>query len=325
MEVIGGGSVVALTREDEWHHEKDGHEMWQESVVLCWWDLENKVGGYHRIGQQPLHSDGPKIHFTNNFFAPDCVYKRCEILPMRSSDKFPTGYGCGDDSCKFEFTDHAIWTFNQKEVAGQLHVRDYHTPVDIYPKKGQLAEQITAGHMEVGGSISGSITINGKQYEVNGMAFRDHGWGKRMWDVFVCHRWVAGTFGPDLTVLGLSVLGTDNSSADFGCVIRGNQLTYTRKIDILTYLEHDGLTHRGGHMHMELTTGEILDIELEVLQKGVVTWVAETVPTTDTMCKMIMGDRIGICDFEISNNATRGRHYPRFANNAFTEDGLHLF
>ncbi len=324
MEIVGGGSVVVLKREDEWHHEQDGHEAWQESVVLCWWDLKNKIGGYHRIGHQPKRKDGGKIHLINSFFASDCVYKRCEIVPLRPQDHFPTGYGCGDGSLKFEFTDHAIWTFNQKEAKGELHIRDFHTPVDIYPKKGQLAEQITAGHMEVGGSISGSININGKQYEVNGMAFRDHGWGKRLWDVFVAHRWVAGTFGPDMTVLGLSVLGTDNSSADFGCVIRGNQLVYTRKIDITTYMEHDGLTHRGGRMHMELTTGEILDFEMEVLQKGVVTWVAETVPTTDIMCKITCNGKVGICDFEISNNATRGRHFPTFAINAFAKDGLHL-
>jgi hypothetical protein len=324
MEIIGGGNVVELTREDEWHHERDSHEMWQESVVLCWWDLKNKIGGYHRIGHQPFHASGGKVHFTNNFFTSDCVYKRCEILPLRDKDHFATGYGCGDDTCKFEFTDHAIWTFQQKEASGQLHIRDFHVPVDIYPKKGQLAEQITAGHMEVGGAVTGDISINGKSYHVDGLAFRDHGWGKRLWDVFVCHRWVAGTFGSDLTVLGLSVLSTDNTTADFGCVIRDNKLTYSFDVDILTYLEHDGLTHRGGHLRMKLTTGEVVEMEIEVLQKGVVSWVAETVVTTDTMCKLIFGDRVGICDFEISNNATRGSHYPEFANNGFTKDGLHL-
>ena len=324
MEIIGGGNVIELKREDEWHHEQDGHEAWQESVVLCWWDLKNKIGGYHRIGHQPLSKDGPQVHFTNNFFAPDCVYKRCEILPLRAKDHFATGYGCGDDTCSFEFTDHAIWTFKQKEASGQLHVHDFHTPVDIYPKKGQLAEQITAGHMEVGSKVSGEISINGKHYQVDGLAFRDHGWGKRLWNVFVTHRWVAGTFGPDLTVLAMSVIGSDNSEAAFGCVIRDNKLTYSFDVDILTYMEHDGLTHRGGHIRMKLTTGEVLEMDAEVLQKGVVSWIANTVVTTDTMCKLTYGDRVGICDFEISNNATRGNHYPGLAINGVLEDRLHL-
>ena len=323
MEIVGGGSVIELGLKDELHHEATGDEHWQDSVVVCWWDLKNKVGGYHRIGHHPDHRKGPLVHLTNNFFAPDCVYKRCEFIPLRKEDVTPTTFGCGDGTCHFEFTDHAIWTFNQPEVSGQLHVRDFHPPVDIYPKKGQLAEQIAAGHLEVGSSVSGDITINGKSYKVDGLAFRDHGWGKRLWDVFVAHRWVAGTFGPDLTILALSVLGTDDQIVSFGCVVRDNKLTYSYKVDIVTYMEHDSLTHRGGHLKMELTTGEVIDIDLVPLQKGVVSWMADAMSTTDTMCKMIYGDRVGICDFEISTNPGRGGHRARVATNGFTEDGLH--
>lgn len=324
MEIVGGGNVIELTREDEWHHVSDGHELWQESVLLCWWDLNNKLGGVHRIGHQPFHRDGPKVHVWNNLFAPSCVYKRTEILPLRAKDTFVTGFGGGDDSFKFEFTDHAIWTFQQKEVSGQLHVHDFHTPVDIYPKMGTLAEQISSGHLEVGSSVSGSLTLNGKHYNVEGMAFRDHGWGRRDWNILLTHRWIGATFGPDLSILANSTLLIGDVNYEFGCVMRDNKIIYTDKVDIVTYLEHDGLTHRGGHLHMELTTGEILDIELEVLQKGSVNWAADTMAITDTMCRMVYGDRIGICNFEISNNATRGRHRPTFALNGFTENGLHL-
>lgn len=87
--------------------------------------------------------------------------------------------------------------------------------------------------------------VHGTDCEIQGLAFRDHGWGKRFWEDFVAHRWVAGTLGPDLTVLAVSVLGTDDSIAEFGCVIRDGELTYADTVDIVTNLESDELTHRG--------------------------------------------------------------------------------
>lgn len=324
MDVTGGGTVAELRVEDELHHEAEDHEVWQDSVVLAWWDLERGVGGYHRIGQHPNHPDGPRAHLCNAFFAADCVYKRSEFIPIRAQDVTERTFGCGDDTVTFEFTDHASWRFDQKEVTGELHITDFHPPVDIYPKTGQLADRITTGHLEVGGAVRGEITLNGTTYQIDGLAFRDHGWGKRYYEDFVCHRWIAATFGPELTVLAVSVLGTSDAIADFGCVIRDNTLTYADKIDILTYLEHDGITHRGGRLRMDLPGGEVAEFDIEPLQKGAVSMVADVVSVTDTMSRITWGDKVGICDFEISNNPGRGRHRPRFAINGITEDGLHL-
>jgi hypothetical protein len=324
VKVTGGGSVVELGVADERHHEPERHEMWQDSVVLAWWDLGNGIGGYHRIGHHPFHPDGPQAQLTTNFFTADAVYKRCGWVPLREQDVTETGFGCGDDACRFDFTDHAVWTFDDEVVQGELHVSDFHPPVDIYPKTGQLAERITAGHLEVGGAVTGRLRFRGTDHQVDGLAFRDHGWGKRFWEDFVSHRWVAGTFGPDLTVLAVSVLGTDDSLAQFGCVIRDGELTYADTTDIVTYLESDGLTHRGGRLRLELPGEPVLDIGLAPLQKGAVSWMVDLMAVTDTMSTMTLDGRVGICNFEISNNAARGRHRPRFAVNGVTEDGLHL-
>lgn len=334
MKVTGGGHVVELGVDDERHHAPEDHEMWQDSVVLCWWDLERGVGGYHRIGHHPFHAGGPQAQLTTNFFTPELVYKRCGWVPLRPEDVTETGFGCGDDGCRFDFTDHAVWTFHDDEVRGELHVSDFHPPVDIYPKTGQLAERITAGHLEVGGSVTGRLTLHGTDYEIQGLAFRDHGWGKRFWEDFVAHRWVAGTFGPELTVLAVSVLATDDNIAEFGCVIRDGVLTYADTVDITTYLESDGLTHRGGRLRMELPGEHPLEIAIDPLQKGAVSWMVDLMAVTDTMCTLTIGGsgqsdssdgrRVGICNFEVSNNAGRGRFRPRFAVNGVTEDGLHL-
>ena len=83
-------------------------------------------------------------------------------------------------------------------------------------------------------------------------------------------------------------------------------------------MEHDALTHNGGHVTMQLADGETVELECEILQKGVVSWMADVVTTTDTLCRIRWGDRVGICNFEMSNNPGRGRFNPRFATH-----GLH--
>jgi hypothetical protein len=281
------------------------------------------VGGYHRIGHQVGHPDGPRIELSNNFFSSDRVLKQSESLVLREEDRRPLGFGSGDGTVAFEFDDHAVWTFRQEEVSGELHVRDTHAPVDMYPKRGQVAERFAPDHLEAAGAVTGELTFDGRTYQVNGLAVRDHGWGVRYWEEFLAHRWVAANFGPEATVYAVSVLGTSGRIVDFGCVIRGDKLTYASEIDIITYLERDGLTHRGGHVRMVLADGEIVEMEAEVLQKGAVSWMAQRMAVNDTVCRVTWGDRVGICDFEISNNATAGGTEPICAINGFVRDGLH--
>ena len=39
--------------EDECSHEIGPDPLWQESVVLTWWDHARGVGGFHRLGHEP--------------------------------------------------------------------------------------------------------------------------------------------------------------------------------------------------------------------------------------------------------------------------------
>jgi hypothetical protein len=321
MEIVGGGSVKELGPEDEGPHKIEDHEFFQESVVLVWWDMKQSIGGYHRIGHVPHWRDGPHIDLFNNLFSPDWIYKQTTFLPALESDRFHNGFAAGN-KCRFEFKNgKAHWTVKDTDVSAELVVSDSHPPVDVYPRGGSLSD-VAPNHMEVGSTLSGTMTIKGKRFDVNGLAFRDHGWGVRMWDSFVCHRWIAGTFGKDMTVLGMTFMGTDNDVKAFGCVIRDNKLTYTSDVDIVVYFESDGLTHRGGHLTMKLTTGEVLDIELTMMQKGVVSFI-HGYATVDTMCRMKWGERIGMCDFEIANNAQRGHYRPYTAMKAIEKNGLH--
>lgn len=322
MDIIGGGTVIERGPADEGPHPIGTQTLWQESVVLVWWDRAQNIGGFHRIGQEPNRKDGPHVTLWNNLWSPTQVFKRTATIPLRESDRSRNGFTCGDDSCTFTFTDHAIWRIKDEGVEAELHVSDHHTPVDVYPKKGALGEDVAPNHMEVGGTVSGTVRMDGKTYEVNGLAFRDHGWGLRDWSAFVGHRWVAGVLENGDVFLAVTFLSPDDALVKFGCVIRDRQLIYAKRVDVLVQLEADCLTHRGGMVEMDLSTGESLRIECKPLAIGVVSMI-HRIACVDTLCAVEIGGVRGVCDFEMTNNAMRGSHPPRFAVNGVVANGLH--
>ena len=322
MELVGGGTALEYGPEEEGPREIGAHQLWQDSVVLVWWDSGQRVGGMHRIGHEPNTKAGPKVTLWNHIWSPDYVFKRADSLDLRPGDRTERSFNCGDDSCRFEYTDHAIWRINEAELHAELHVRDSHTPVDIYPKTGSLATDVAPNHMDVGGRITGELTIKGKSYTIDGLAFRDHGWGLRDWSKFVGHRWVAGTLESGTSFLAQTFHSANDELVRFGCIIRDNKLTYASHVDVVIYLEPDGLTNRGGYAEMTLTTGETIRIDCEPVVKGMVSWI-HGIACVDTLCEIEVDGVPGICDFETTNNALRGSHEPKLAINGIVENGLH--
>jgi hypothetical protein len=109
--------------------------------------------------------------------------------------------------------------------------------------------------------------------------------------------------------------------SEFGLVLKDGKLYRATDVDIVTYIEPDGFTHRGGRVRVTLSTGEVMDMECEILQKGTVnshhgnTWL-------DTFCKMTYGDKVGVCDFEIANRPFQGTQPPVCLEKAVMKNGL---
>ena len=322
MEVIGG-SVVVRGPNDEGPHPASSDPWWQESVTLIWWDLDQYIGGFHRIGHEPNRPEGPQVHLANSLFTRDHVYRRSVYMPMQSGDRLANGFGSDNGQNRFEFVDgKSIWTLKDSEISAQLISTDHHIPVDIWPKGGELGKDIAPEHMEVASTVTGTVTIAGKTYHVNGAAFRDHGWGIRHWEKIMVYRWVVGVFDANLTVFAMTFLSPDGTLSRFGLVKKGDKLIAAKQVDIVTYIEADGFTHRGGRVRLLLATDEVMEFECEALQKGTVnshhgnTWL-------DTFCKMTCGDKIGVCDFEIANRAFQGTTLPVCLERAVMTNGLH--
>jgi hypothetical protein len=298
-------------------------QNWQDSVVLVWWDLENNIGGYHRIGHEP-NVEGGKIALWNNLLSPQGIYKSTEFLPLREEDRMDNGgFGAGD-TCRYEFLEgRHVWTVKDGDVSATISHTDFHESVECYPKDSTVTQEFANVHVDIPGAVSGTLTIKGVEYQINGLSFRDRGWGTRDWKTLLSHRWVAGTFGPDFSFLALSWYSIDESIAAFGWVVRGDTVTYAKALDITAYIEVDGAINRGGHVRFELTTGEVFDIECERIgDQGLVSY-HHDICCVDVMCRATCNDMVGFCDFETTCNIQNGKRQPTKFAHGIAANGFH--
>ncbi len=228
---------------------------WQDSVVLLWMDMEQKVGGMFRLGHEP-NWEGGKIAVWSHITSPQGTYHYADFIPLRDEDRPASGGIGGGPSIAYEFVDgEHVWTLSGDVVQGRLVHSDFHDQCEGYPKSSSVAAEFANVHLDIPGKTRGQLAIDGKSYDIQALSFRDKGWGVRDWSALLSHRWVAGTFGPHFSFLFLSYHSSKDDLASFGWVVRDNVLTYAKAVDIITYTEIDGITNRGGEVRFELTTG----------------------------------------------------------------------
>ena len=146
MKVLGGGSVHVYESSDEGPHQVGPHELWQESVVLLWWDLKQSIGGFYRIGHELGHKSGPMIALWSSTVTPQGIFKKTSYLPLRPQDKIDKGFGSGDGSLRYDYDGNCVWTLEDQDIKARLRVHDFHPSIDCYPKKGALSEVRAAPH-----------------------------------------------------------------------------------------------------------------------------------------------------------------------------------
>jgi hypothetical protein len=309
MEIIGGGKMHVYPPADETPHQPGAQENWQESVVLTFWDLKNSVGGYFRIGHEH-NFNGGQISLWSNVMTPEGVFHRADDVPLRAEDKSKNGFSADNGALRFEYDGQITWTVKEKDLTATLKVEDFHPAIDGYQRggKSQLGDYAPQ-HVEVACRVTGTITSKGKTYQVDGLGMRDHGWGVRTWDALLSHRWTVGTFDKDNSFCTVCFHAANDSMAKFGWVVRGDKIIYADKVDVVSYIECDGTSNRGGVTRMTLSTGEMFEAHFEPVTTSLMSWIHGTA-CMDTLCKVRWGDRIGAGQFESTANMQHGTRHP---------------
>ncbi|OCK74033.1 kinase-like protein [Lepidopterella palustris CBS 459.81] len=324
---LDGGNTLKVHGPEANVRQKPGPAAnWQESVVLVWWDNDNHVGGFHRLGHEPNVEGGGRATLWTNLISPDGIFKRTQSIPLREKDLLPNGgYGSGDDTCTVEYIDGAhIWTINDTDTSARLVVKDDGPNIDCFPKKGAMSTEFATAHFDVPVNISGTFTMKGKSYSLNGLGLRDHAWGPRDWgNTVYSHRWVCGSCGPAFSFVAVSWHSTDDKIANFGWVVRDGQVTLARSVDLLTYMEMDSCINRGGRVKFSLTSGEMVEVECNAVPAKCIVCYHHDIACVDRICKFKSSNGFeGFANFESSSNIQFGKRRPVNLVDGVIEDGF---
>lgn len=317
MQVFGRDHVVMYDASHEGRQKPGEGAQWQDSTWLHWWDCDTGVGGVHRIGHE-YNYDGepPRIALWSNLVTPAGIYRHICSNLLREEDKLPNGWGGGDDTTSQIIVDDVHrWIVNDPAagVSAQIDFRDFHPAFCGFPRAGETSDNIAPDHIDVGGSVTGEIVMDGQRFAFNGMGVRDHGWGHRDIKTMLSHRYCAGTFGPDFTFCAWSIHSATNDKVEsFGWVVKDqNRIVFAEDIEIISYVEVDSASTRGGRIIMRLADGDILDCELTAQAPGLVNWFdTHKFANNNTLCRAEANGRVGAGMFESMMNFHHGVRTP---------------
>lgn len=247
--MIPQSDIIVLPVEDEWPHAPETDEAWQESVVLCFQDVEKRLGGFIRLGHHPNRGTG---NCTFGVVAPGGGYNRSRIdVPMRDGDRFDKGFAI-DGFVNATFGPAASrWTAEDNDCALDLEVENLHPHYDAWALAGLTGgfrEKFAAMHTEVAGRVRGTMRIGNENWIVDGWGFRDHSWGVRKHDdpdaALATFFWLVGSFGPDFVFSMSESITFSGKRNRTGFVIREG--TFARPVtqDARFGVTLDGMTMR---------------------------------------------------------------------------------
>jgi len=307
-----------FTAEDERRHPAGADPWWQESIAFHWFDAAAGAGGMHRIGHEPGQGNGQIAHH-HGVFDPTHRWRHNVRSPMAGqlSDAW-----FGDAEANWSYDDGiGRLQIATEDCALDLSVENLYPLTDFFPRgNASLSDEFAAHHYESSGRVTGTARVGSATHQIDGFCHRDHSWGIRKWNgALAVHRWVSGVIGPDLAFGSITWLGPEGPLTRGGYVVEDGNVRVADSADVVTWLESDGVTHRGGEL--VLTFG---NQEQRFVCRALDGWVNvhHDVAWVDELCAVDHEGRTGYCDFEISNNVRMGSAPVRVALRAADTNGL---
>lgn len=315
------GDQFQFNETDEGPHPAGEHPLWQESVLLHWYDQARGMGGFHRVGHEPNNAGGRAAIWSFMFDAAGWQYRRCGDVALSGTDRRAHGFSAGP-STRFDYEDGAAsWSIEDGELSARLQCRSLFPLVDPFPPGDEVAAKRFPHHFEVAGRVTGQVTFRGRTVAVNGYGYRDHSWGPRDWENgMLNHRWFTGTLGGELSFAAITAQASTGRLVRVGYVNRGGRTVLAREVDVVALIEPDGLTHRGGELRLTLPDGEVVEVRFRA--RAGVLFQRGTVVMAEMICDAEGHGLRGYCDAEISSNPRNGKGVVQLALNANTQEGF---
>tara|TARA_B110000211_G_C14092909_1_gene560339 strand:- start:5749 stop:6726 length:978 start_codon:yes stop_codon:yes gene_type:complete len=314
--------VNEYKNEDECPHEPGTEEYWQESWAFFVWDTIQEVYVFLRLSQVP-NKDGGQSTVWLNAWTPEYTFHHSnDALPFGERTK--TSLTSGQNLCRYEYDGNHNWQVNHSEVSMNLVMKDKHAGMDFWTKNDDtMASNIAREHTESNGPVTGTVTVKGKSYEINGTGWRDHSWSHRDWNIFRVHRGFMAIF-EDMSIYSFSLVNSAGELVRNAVINReGQPPEGISDYEITAYMSEDGVSNKGGTLAITID-GERQLIEFEPVGKASVSMIYHF-PCVDTPCKVRMGDKVGVGFSETSHRTQGGTERPRIfpSTHGIIDNGLH--
>jgi hypothetical protein len=246
------GVVTVLEPEDEYPHEPDGTENYNESMYLNAFDSEREVGGWFRLGNRVnegyaemtvcIYLQGGRVGFVYGRPTIDSNDKMeagglsIEVLePFRHLQVRYTGNVCLLDEP--EQMAEPGTAFRANPWVGCEVDLDFHGISPMYGGRPVHADSreveqapgnsFAKAHYEQHCAVAGTIVIGDETIALDGLGLRDKSWGPRYWQAIDWYRWLPMTFSEDFAMM-ISVV----SGRPGGMVLVGDEYHLIRDCTI---------------------------------------------------------------------------------------------
>jgi hypothetical protein len=322
---VSAGDAHAYTEADELLHPVTDHPLWQESVLLHWFDRTRGVGGWHRLGHEPNNQGGRAAIWSWIFSAADgWQYRSCTDVPLEPGDRGATGHGAGR-ALRFSYQGGvAHWHIADQGIEAELECRNFYPILDPFPPSDALAKARFSRHFETAGEVRGYVLREGRRIEIRGYGYRDHSWGPRDWNHGMPnHRWFTGTLDGRMSFAAITAQAPSGNITRVGYVHRDGRVIHATAVDVVAHIEPDGLTHRGGELTLTLPGDEKFHVDFRA--RAGVLFQRGNVVMAEILCEARGHGLSGYLDAEMSSNPRQGSGPVLAAINATTADGIAPF
>lgn len=128
---------------------------------------------------------------------------------------------------------------------------------------GQLKE-IKKMHLEQGGNLTGSISLNGVKKDIHWRSVRDHSWGNRSWKSWKRHIWLSGVLDNE-EVFNLSMIRYDFlGQLAAGYITDKCQLTYIHEAPLMESFAGDPLMPETGKFEFQSADGKNHELQFNI-------------------------------------------------------------
>jgi hypothetical protein len=298
---------------DEGLHPASDDADWQESVYLTWRDGETGLGGNHRIGNElnrgtanlwcgVYHEGGTRFRYNGEEF----VLQRLDDHGLSAGPQrlFHDGerlrFVLEADGCRIEF-----------EIEDDAESLTEAT-ANAFAGSDGSAGAIFSSNFHVFCRVRGTVTLDGRTAKIHAPAWRDHSWGVRRWDSFLCSRSFGGSFGDSLQFRYGSMVGANGSFFRQGSLVRDGKPLAVASAEMLVNVDDDSLRCPSAEVHYRLDAGGTTTIRIQTIG-GMLGVTRDRCGWESVGDVWVDGEPGGWGFLEVNNNPRNGHHPPAFA------------